>query len=79
MSNEFEHISNFFRVYDATHIFIKSKNAEKFKYRHRRRLGRGCGGCMDKQTGWLINPFDFCQPITDVLYGQLSKERAQFL
>ena len=34
---------------------------------------------MDKQTGWLINSFDFWQPITDVYCGQLTNKRAPFL
>ena len=34
---------------------------------------------MDKQTGQIINLFDFCQPITDVYCGHLTNERAQFL
>ena len=39
-----------------------------------------CIRFMDKQTGWLINSFDFCQPITDVYCGQLTNnESAQFL
>ena len=31
---------------------------------------------MDKKTGWLINSYDFCQPITDVYCGQLTNESA---
>ena len=34
---------------------------------------------MDKHTGRLINLFDFCQPITVVYCGKLTKERAQSL
>ena len=31
---------------------------------------------MDKQTGQLINSFDFCLLITDVYCGHLTNERA---
>ena len=27
---------------------------------------------MDQQTGWLINSFDFCQPITDVYCAKVD-------
>ena len=34
---------------------------------------------MDKQTGCLINLFNFSKPITDMYCGQLTIERAWFL
>ena len=34
---------------------------------------------MDQQTGWLINLFDFFQPIKDVYCGQFTNENVQFL